>query len=137
MTPGFPMNTSADLPTTVPALSGNATSSGYTPTGSTIQSSGTGTYTIGPYTPDIHRSIYLDLWASTSASGSIQIVRSRDSGATQRPITKNGVVVANYAFSGLTGTLVNETIDFPESSALTYYIKVVLTAGSIAYAMFQ
>jgi len=93
------------------------------------------TAVVGPFSPQIGRDIWATLIGS-SASGSAMLLRSIDGGATKLPITAGGLPWATWAFSSITGVIVNEAV-VTSSDAATYYLSVTLSAGSVSYRLGQ
>jgi hypothetical protein len=95
--------------------------------------------TTGAFTPEVGRPIYLTISAPTGSpyTGTITILRSRDGGTTKENITLGGDVWGNFSLTGRSGTIFNEIIDTPESSAFTYYIQHQSSSGTAAIVLYQ
>lgn len=99
-------------------------------------------HTYGPFTPQLARDIWMTL-VGNGASGTAQLLRSTDSGATKLNLTAgaSGAGSSDYIgvvnFSGVTGAIINESIVPETDAAATYYLAVTLTAGSITYRVAQ
>jgi hypothetical protein len=137
MKKGFPTNQTADFAAESQPMGGVVTASSYTPSGGSAITTGAPNFIIGPFTPELNRSIYLELVATSAASGTYKILRSRDGGTTKLQMTVDTDLWGSYSISTATGVIFNEEIDSPTSSAFTYYLSFSLTAGSITYNMFQ
>lgn len=122
MSNGFPFVQKMDAALSVP-ISGTMTS------GATQVSSS--------FIPELGRSVYVEIIGAGGATGTINVVRSRDGGTTKFPITRNGVNTSALNPVGVTGIMFNEDVDVPESANFTYYIIATLSAGSISYNIFQ
>lgn len=136
MKKGFPTNQTADFAAGSTPIYGNVTPSSYTLNGGSAVTTGAPNFIIGPFTPDLNRSIYCEIIA-TGASGTITILRSRDGGTTKRQMTVDGDLWGKWTLSSLTDVALNEDIDSPTSGDFTYYLNINLTAGSVTYRMFQ
>lgn len=91
---------------------------------------------VGPFAPQLAREIVLQL-VGTGASGTAQLLRSIDGGATAYGVTAGGALWASHAFANVTGAIVNEAV-WTESSALaTFYLAITLTAGSVSFVLHQ
>lgn len=136
---GFAVNVSAATPLPVTlgagvtvALPGNVAATS-TPLAGSVGA--VGTTVVGPFTPQVGR----DIWATlvgTGASGSAQLLRSTDGGASKLGLTAGGSVWAKWAFGGVSGVIVNEQV-VNASDAATYYLSVTLTGGSLTYRLGQ
>lgn len=133
---GFPVWRAEDDAAVSIPLTGIATTTGYTPTGGSTVAAVGGTSIIGPFNPDIIRSVYAEI-VGTGATGNVKILRSRDNGTTKLTITSGGVPWGTYDFSTTTGVIVNENVDKPESDLFLYYLSITLAAGSVTYSIFQ
>lgn len=92
---------------------------------------------IGPFTPEVGRTVYMKITASVAATGKITLLRSNNAGATTEVITINGSPWYDLSLLGALGTILNESVDTPESARLTYYVNVNLTAGTISFEVYQ
>lgn len=103
----------------------------------------TNAHILGPFTPQLGRSVIAAISAVEAASGTVQILRSFDGGTTKMALTAGGSAAvggsdwASWSFSGLTGTIVDEEIDPCTVTGATYYLAVTLTAGSLTYRLAQ
>lgn len=97
----------------------------------------TSTHVLGPFTPQLNREIWLTLNATTAASGSAQLLRSTDSGATKVGLTAGGIAIGGYAFGGTTGAIVNEIIGIETDASATYYFTITLSAGAVTCRLAQ
>lgn len=98
--------------------------------------SDTAPHMLGPFSPQIARTIWLTMVA-TGATGSAQVLRSVDGGTTKAGLTVGGQTWANYAFSNFTGTIVNEPITTETSAAASYFLAVTLSAGVLSLNLHQ
>ncbi len=99
--------------------------------------SDTTAHLLGPYTPQLAREIWLTLNATTSATGTAQLLRSADGGATKVGLTAGGLAVGAYSFTAQTGAIVNEIVAVETDAAATYYLSITLTAGTVACRVAQ
>ena len=106
-----------------------------TPLAATI--SDTAAHTLGPFAPQLSREICLLLNATVAASGTAQVLRSIDSGATKLGLTAGGQPWASYTFSGVTGAIVQEQVWTASSSLETFYLAITLTAGTVVTNLHQ
>jgi hypothetical protein len=83
----------------------------------------------GPFAPVAG----LPIWVSLSGdwSGSVQVMRSLDGGATLQPLTLGGQPWAIYT------TNANEPVGEETVAGATYYLDVALSSGSLAYRVQQ
>lgn len=107
-----PLPVSAVAPTTTP-LTGQAEATG----------------TFGPYYPISGRSVILSLWGNWS--GTVQVMRSTDGGATLLPLTVGGSTWALF-----TANCCESVWDESEPGA-TLFIKAMLTSGALNYRLAQ
>ena len=112
MSGGSPLSVSPVLPSTTP-LTGTTTTTG----------------TIGPFNPVVGRSVILAL--SGDWSGTAQLVRSTDGGATMLPLTIGGGVWAYFS------TNCCESVWDESEAGVSLYLKVVLTSGTLTYRVAQ
>jgi len=125
------LETMADMVATVSPSASSATS---TPLTGAVAD--TVAHSYGPFTPQLAREIWATL-VGTGASGTAALQRSTDAGATKAGLTAGGDPWAAWAFSGVTGSIVNEQIGSETDAAATYYLAVTLTAGSLTYRIAQ
>lgn len=86
------------------------------------------TATLGPFTPDLGRAIWLTL--SGTWAGTVQLLRSRDGGTTKLPLTY-GDGTAKPTFSGnMQAPVAEETV-----SGATYYLEFTRTSGTLGYRL--
>jgi len=83
----------------------------------------------GPFTPELGRPI----WATLSGAwtGSVQLLRSSDGGATRYPLTIGG-----EAWAGFTGNACEQVAEETEHGA-THYLDVALGTGTLTYRVAQ
>jgi len=115
----LPMAAVTDLPATSTPLTGTVAASAV----------------VGPFTPQMGR----DVWAAlvgSGASGSAQLLRSTDGGATQLGLTAGGKPWAVWSFAGVSGVIANEAV-VTASDAAIYYLAIVLSGGSVTYRLGQ
>lgn len=87
------------------------------------------TGTVGPYLPVTGRSVILAL--SGTWTGSVQVARSTDGGATLLPITIGGSIW------GLFSTNCCEAVWDESDSSAQLYLQISLTAGAVTYRFSQ
>ncbi|HEY0314926.1 MAG TPA: hypothetical protein VGC28_01520 [Sphingomonas sp.] len=86
--------------------------------------------TVGPFAPQLGRAIWLTL--SGSWSGSAQLLRSTDGGATRLPLTY-GDGTAKPAWTGnLNAAVAEESV-----VTATYWLALAPTAGTVSYRLEQ
>jgi hypothetical protein len=93
--------------------------------------------TFGPFVPQLAREIWLTVNATVAASGSVQLLRSTDVGATKVGLTAGGLTIGAYAFSAVSGAIANEIVTVETDAAATYFISIALTAGTVAVRLAQ
>ena len=130
-TDGTAVAVSAATPLPVAAVTDLAATS--TPLGDTVAA--VGNTLIGPFAPQIGRDIWIML-VGTGASGTAQLLRSTDGGATQWGLTAGGKPWAGWSFAEVSGVIANEAV-VTASDAATYYLAIALTAGSVTYRLGQ
>lgn len=86
-----------------------------------------GAQTVGPFIPELGRPILIAL--SGSWSGSVQLLRSTDGGATRLPLAPGGIVMGTYTAAGVDAPWI-ET-----ESGAAFYLS--LPASGIAYRVSQ
>lgn len=97
----------------------------------------TGAHVLGPFSPQLTRPMCLTVCATTAASGTLQLLRSIDGGATKLGLTIGGQPWATYTFSGAIQAVVNEQVWTPVSALETFYIAVTLSAGTVTINLHQ
>jgi len=97
----------------------------------------TAAHTLGPFAPQLAREVWMTLNATVLASGTAQLLRSTDGGATKVGLTAGGQQIGFYAFSGVTGAIANEIQTVETDAAATYFISITLTAGTVAVRLAQ
>lgn len=97
----------------------------------------TAAHTLGPFTPQLSRQIWLTINATAAATGAAQLLRSNDGGTTKIGVTQNGGLAASYQFSAVTGAIVNEPVLTETDATATYFLSISLTAGSVTVRMAQ
>ena len=112
--------------------------------GQGVASTGTGAannpWIIGPFTPHLARAMILTLNATVAASGSAQLLRSVDNGTTQLNLTKDGGIDGTWQFglgAPAAGVIVNEAVRTETEAAATYFLSLVLTAGTVTLRLSQ
>lgn len=93
-------------------------------------------HVFGPFAPQLAREIWATL-VGQGASGSAQLLRSTDGGATMAGLTAGGVAWAGWSFSAVSGSIVNEQVANESDAAASYYLAVTLSAGSLTYRIAQ
>jgi hypothetical protein len=83
----------------------------------------------GPFVPQLGRAIWLTL--SGSWSGTMQVQRSLDGGATRVPLTVAGQAWAMFS-ANCCEPVAEETV-----AGATYYLSVTLASGTLAYRVQQ
>jgi hypothetical protein len=99
--------------------------SGIAPLSGSTASSGS----FGPYAPALGRQMVVSL--SGSWSGTVQLLRSIDGGATRLPLTAGGQSWATF-----TGNC-NEPFGEEGEAGATYWLSVSLTSGTLTYRVAQ
>ena len=97
----------------------------------------TASHTLGPFTPQLSRQIWLTINATTAASGTAQLLRSNDAGTTRIGITQAGSVAGSFQFSAVSGAIVNEPILTETDATATYFLAITLTTGSVTVRIAQ
>ena len=98
----------------------------------------TNLHLIGPFSPQLSRPICLTVNATTLTSGTVQLLRSIDGGATTLALTVFGDVYGKFGpYSNAMGALVNEAVWTETSALATFYLAIALTAGSVTYNLHQ
>ena len=114
------VSTTAPLPVTQTRVAATATA---------LAGTTASTATLGPFTPELGRSIWLTL--SGSWTGSVQLLRSTDAGTTKLPLT-----VAGAPYGSFTGN-VNEAVAEESCAGATWYLLATLSAGTLTYRLAQ
>ena len=99
--------------------------------------SDTAAHVLGPFAPQLSREIWLTLNATVGASGTAQLLRSTDTGATKVGLTAGGQSIGSYTFSAATGAIVNEILTVETDAAAVYFLSMTLTAGTVAVRVAQ
>lgn len=97
----------------------------------------TSPHSLGPFAPQLAREIWLTVNATTAATGTAQILRSTDGGVTKIGLTAAAFGIGSYAFSAITGAIVNEIISVETDTAATYYLAIALSAGAVTCRVAQ
>ena len=127
--------TTADVATTATPVAGSV--------------SDTVAHTSTAYVPQYGRQLWLEIDA-TNATGSVQLVRSTDGGATHQPITFNAFSGAaqnlsattqtdlayTWNLTGFSGQVINEPT-FTATDGSTYSLLITLTSGQVNYRINQ
>lgn len=95
-----------------------------------LTGSASGAALVGPFTPDLGRSIWVTL--SGSWSGSVSLLRSADGGATRVPLT-----YADGSAKGVWTAPVNAPVAEESQAGATYYLSVTLSSGTVTYRVTQ
>lgn len=97
----------------------------------------TAAHTVGPFTPQLSRPIWLTLNATVNASGTAQLLRSTDGGTTWLNVTRNGAQIGQFTFASQLGALVNESILTETDAAAIYQVQVQLSTGTVSVRLAQ
>ena len=138
MSLGFPVEFVSDgARSTVLSGSANTSTASITtgPSSATVVGN-TGGYFIGPFIPDIGRDIWCKLILSGGAVGSVQLLKSDDGGTTKDPLTAGATPYGLWTFDPFTGLFLNEQVISPSDSG-TYYLHIILSAGSLTFRLGQ
>jgi hypothetical protein len=84
---------------------------------------------LGPFVPQLGRPIWLTL--SGSWSGTVQVMRSTDGGATLLPLTVGGIGWGSF------GANAQEAIGEETVAGAEWYLAVALSAGTLSYSIGQ
>lgn len=84
---------------------------------------------VGPFAAQTGREIWLTL--SGGWTGSVQVLRSTDQGATKLPLTVGGQAWATF-YANCNEQIVTETC-----AGTLYYLNLALTSGSVTYRLAQ
>ena len=106
-----------------------------TPVTATIND--TAVHSVGPFTPQIGREIWLTINAPTSASGTAQLLRSTDGGTTKIGLTAGGALFGSFSFTSVSGAISNEIMGVETDTAATYYVSVTLASGAVTVRVAQ
>ena len=79
----------------------------------------------------------MTLNATTTATGTAQLLRSTDGGANKVGLTAGCLAIGSYGFSPVTGVIANEILSVETEAAATYYLSIALTAGAVAVRLAQ
>jgi hypothetical protein len=101
-------------PATSVALAGTATTSG----------------AVGPLLPQLGRAIWVTL--SGSWTGTVQLLRSVDGGATRLPLTYGDGSARPVWSANMQAAVADESV-----AAASYYLAITLTSGSLGYRVEQ
>ena len=85
--------------------------------------------TAGPFVPELGRPIIASL--SGNWTGSVEVRRSVDGGATKLPLTVAGEPWARFT------TTANEAVAVENEAGATYYLVATLTTGALTYRVAQ
>ena len=120
-TPPIAVDASNPLPTTIrlgattsTALAGTASASGV----------------VGPFVPELDRAIWLSL--SGTWTGSVQLLRSTDNGATKLPLTYGDGTSRPAWSTALQSAVASETV-----AGASYWLGITLGSGGVVYRMEQ
>lgn len=129
---------SRDLTSSSKPLTGSADSTGYTPTGGAKVTTGAPNFLIGPFSPQLGREIWLTL-SGPGASGTAQLLRSTDGGATKLGLTIVGQSSGSFTFAGITDAVpgANEIVNAETDASATYYLALTVTQGTVNYRLAQ
>lgn len=84
---------------------------------------------LGPFAAQVGRELWLSL--SGSWTGSVQVLRSVDGGATKLPLTIGGQAWATFSAN------CNEQVSTETSGGATYYLQFVMSTGAVTYRLAQ
>lgn len=129
---------SRDLTSSSRPLTGSADSTGYTPTGGAKVTTGAPNFLIGPFTPQLGREIWVTL-SGAGSSGTAQLLRSTDGGATKLGLTVAGQPWGSFPFAGITdlAPAANEIVTAETDASATYYLALTVTQGTVNYRVAQ
>lgn len=99
--------------------------------------SDTSAHVLGPFTPQLGRAIVATLNATVTATGSAQLLRSTDGGATQLAVTRNSSVANAWNFTSVLGAIVNEAVWEESDATASLYLALTLSAGTVSYRLAQ
>lgn len=100
-------------PALTPALAGSLTASGVA----------------GPFLPELDRPIWVTL--SGDWTGTVELLRSTDGGATIFPLTAGGARWARFTANA------NEAVADESEAGATYYLSATLLGGTLTYRVAQ
>lgn len=98
---------------------------GTAPLAGTAAASGT----VGPFAPQLGRPVWLTL--SGSWTGTVQLMRSEDGGATLLPLTLAGAPWGSFTAN------CNEPVAEETVAGATYHLALTLGSGSVTYRVAQ
>jgi hypothetical protein len=86
---------------------------------------------IGPFTPQLGREIWVTL-SGAGSSGTAQLLRSTDGGATKLGLTVAGQPWGSFPFAGITdlAPAANEIVTAETDASATYYLALTVTQGT-------
>lgn len=96
-----------------------------TPLAGTLTASGVA----GPFVPELERPIWLTL--SGDWSGTVDLLRSADGGATTLPLTAAGARWGRFTANA------NEVVADESEAGALYYLSATLLGGTLAYRVAQ
>jgi hypothetical protein len=94
-----------------------------------LSGSATTSASVGPFIPQLGRAIWITL--AGTWTGSVQVMRSNDGGATLLPLTAGGA-----PWGGFT-TNCNEPVAEETVAAATYYLAIAIASGTVSYRIAQ
>ncbi|ONF96436.1 hypothetical protein [Sphingomonas jeddahensis] len=103
----------ARQPAAAPPLAGSLTASGMA----------------GPFVPELDRPIWVTL--SGDWSGTVELLRSTDGGATAVPLTAGGAPWARFTANA------NEAVADESEAGATYHLSATLLGGTLTYRVAQ
>jgi hypothetical protein len=118
--PAVAVDTANPLP-----IAARLTAAAATPLAGTASASAT----VGPFAPDLGRAIWLTLTGTWT--GTCQLLRSTDGGATLVPLT-----VAGQAWASFTANCC-EAVGEESVAGAAYYLQIALTSGGVSYRVAQ
>ena len=84
---------------------------------------------VGPFVPELERPIWLTL--AGDWTGTAELLRSADGGATMLPLTAGGVRWGRFIANA------NEAVADESEAGATYYLSAALTGGTLTYRVAQ
>ena len=100
-----------------------------TTTATPLAGSTSATATLGPYTPELGRPIWLTLTGVWT--GNAQLLRSVDGGTTKLPLTAAGQPYGSFTANA------NEAVTEESCAGATLYLLATITAGTLTYRVAQ
>jgi hypothetical protein len=85
--------------------------------------------TVGPFVPELGRPIWTSL--SGDWSGTVDVLRSADGGASKLPLTVGGERWGRFAANA------NEAVADESEAGATYYLAAALQTGTLIYRVAQ